>query len=404
MERGIIIIGSGQAGTQLAFSLRDEGYTGPVTLIGDEAWLPYQRPPLSKGYLQGIIPSDRLNLRSAETFQSADITLRLGCRVTALDQNARRVTLHDGSMLQGDELVLATGSRPRMLPDASKPRNLHVLRSRDDADALGAALSSMPGGRLVIIGGGFIGLEVACVAREKFGLEVDVLEREESVLRRAVSAPTAANIAHSLQSTGVRIHTSVIITRTEKEYGTLRALHLKDGRVITADVVLLGIGGIANGELLGGGAEGGVLVDEWLQAAPHLHAIGDCARFPDSQGRHHRVESVQNAIDQGRWLARRLTRKVDQPFAALNWFWSDIGALKLQIAGLRADGDEVEHFGAPDTSRAISCVFRDGTMVAVETLNRPADHMIARRLLASERRVSREMVRSAGGELRDVKG
>lgn len=357
---GVVILGAGHAGSQLAVSLRAEGYAGPIALVDAEDALPYHKPPLSKTFLKS--PEARPQpLRAASAYEAAGVT-RWRARAVALDAGARRLMLADGRGLDYDDLVLATGARNRTLPGPAGP-NMFTLRTLADAEALRAAL---PGaGRVTVIGGGFIGLETAA-ALVGMGHRVTVLEAAPRVLARVAAPETSALVAASLRAAGVDLRTGWA------------------GGPVAAEVTLVGIGAEAEmGLALAAGlaCDRGVLTDEALAtSAPHVWAIGDVAQTPHWQaGAPERIESVQNATDQARTLARTLATGARQAFRAVPWFWSDIGALKLQIAGLAAGADAAvvrEGGGKLAVFR-----LRDGRLAAVETVNSPADHMLARRLL-----------------------
>lgn len=382
MSAGVVVVGAGQAGFQLAASLREAGYADPITLVGDEPGLPYQRPPLSKAYLADKITAAGLELRPAAYFSEHHIGHRSSVRVAAIDRPGRRVLFANGESLAYDHLVLATGARNRALlvPGAELP-GAFQLRGRDDADRLKAALAEARA--VAIVGAGFIGLEFAgiCAAR---GLAVTVIETAERPMARAVSVETAAFFARAHGEAGIRFLFGAGIVAIEGA-GRVEAVRLRDGTTVAADLVLVGIGVVPNQELAeaAGLAVGdGIRVDAVLSTEdPMISAIGDCARAPSrfADGAPVRIESVQNALDQGRCLAARLTAR-PAAFEAVPWFWSDQGPHKLQIAGLATPADASVVRPVP----AGSCVFRfrDDRLSAVETVDRPGDHMAARRILA----------------------
>ncbi|MCJ2081016.1 NAD(P)/FAD-dependent oxidoreductase [Methylobacterium sp. J-090] len=388
MSAGVVVVGAGQAGFQLAASLREAGYADPITLLGDETDRPYQRPPLSKAYLAGKTDAAGLELRPAAYFADHHILHRPSVRVGSIDRPLRRVLCADGTALAYDHLVLATGARNRALPvpGADRP-GVFQLRDRADADALKAALGEARA--VAIVGAGFIGLEFAgiCAAR---GLAVTVVEAAERPMARAVSAETAAFFTHAHGEAGIRFVFGAGVVAIAGD-ARAEAVHLRDGSSITADLVLVGIGVVPNQELAeaaGLRVGDGIRVDALLATDdPAISAIGDCARAPSrfADGAHVRVESVQNALDQGRCLAARL---VGRPVAydAVPWFWSDQGPHKLQIAGLATPSDTAVIRPVP----VGLCVFRfrDGRLSAVETVDRPGDHMAARRILAQGRVLS----------------
>ncbi|MCE4225542.1 oxidoreductase [Methylobacterium sp. C25] len=385
-QAGVVIVGAGQAGLQTAASLREAGFAAPITVVGDEDALPYQRPPLSKAYLAGKTDAEGLLLRPASYFTEHRIAHRRA-RAVRIDRDARTLGLDDESELAYDHLVLATGSRNRALPvpGADLP-GVYQLRSLADADRLREALEAAA--RIVVVGAGFIGLEFAAVCAGR-GLAVTVVEAAERVMERAVSAETsdAFRIAHEAMGVTFRLRAGVVAI--EGHEGRAAAVVLADGESIPADLVLVGVGVLPNQELAeraGLAVRDGIEIDAFLTTSdPAISAIGDCARFPTrfaagmSRGDRVRIESVQNAIDQGRCLAARLTGR-PSAYDAVPWFWSDQGRHKLQIAGLAETGDGSVVRGGGEAFSVFR--FRDGRLCAVESINRPAEHMAARRILA----------------------
>lgn len=405
MDAGIVIVGAGQAGFQAAASLREGGYHGRLTLVGDETALPYQRPPLSKAYLAGKTDVEGLALRPASFFAEHRITLHAASPARAIDRDGRRLVLADGTALPYAHLVLATGSRNRPLPvPGADLDGVRQLRGLADADALKAALAGTP--RIVVIGAGFIGLEFAAVAAGR-GLDVTVVEAADRPMARAVSPETAAFFRAAQEGLGVRFAFAAGVTAIAGNEGRVRAVTLADGRDLPADLVVVGIGVLPNAELAaeaGLPAADGVRVDAFLATPdPAISAIGDCARFPSpfAHGLHGdgtvRIESVQNAIDQGRCLAARLNGK-PASYAALPWFWSDQGPHKLQIAGLSAPGDAAVIRGEGNAFSVFR--FREGRLSAVESVNRAGDHMIARRLLTGGAALTPDQAADPGLDLK----
>jgi 3-phenylpropionate/trans-cinnamate dioxygenase ferredoxin reductase component len=367
----VVIVGAGQGGCQAAMSLREEGYAGSITLIGAEDGLPYQRPPLSKDFLrtgatEGVI------LRPESFFARKQITLRAGLRVDAIDPVAQVLRAGD-EVLPYDRLVLATGTRPAIPPVAGIERAMG-LRSLADAREWRAALVRPR--RVAVIGGGFIGLEFAAVARS-LGHQVDVVEAAPRLLQRVVSAPMAAQFHQMHAGLGTRIHLGAPVVAVTPD-----GIVLASGQEIGADLVLLAAGVRPNVELAAAaGLEvaDGIVVNRSLQTAdPLIHALGDCCAFPAARGGGRiRLESVQAATDHARCIARAITSGLAQPYAAVPWFWSDQAGWKLQIAGLA---------GPDDLSVAVGdhVVLRFGAagLTAVETINDAKTHMRARRVLA----------------------
>ncbi|MGI5460985.1 NAD(P)/FAD-dependent oxidoreductase [Streptomyces sp. CA-249302] len=398
---GVVVVGAGQAAIQLTESLREAGFTGPVSVVGDEPQLPYQRPPLSKEYLAGKVTADELALRGSRFYTDRNVELHLGRRAVRLDRDRRRLTLDDGTTLPYDHLVLATGARPRPLPVPGGDLD-GVLNLRTLADAR-EIRSRLPDARdVVVIGAGFIGLEFAAVCRAA-GLSPVVLDVAGQVMGRAVSAPVAAHFAERHQRDGTRL----LLGRAPAELvgggGRVTGVRLTDGQVLPADTVVTGIGVVPNVELAeaaGLDTGNGITVDEYLRTAdPAISAIGDCAAFPDPRGTGRvRLESVQNAADQARCVAAGLTG-TPHPYNALPWFWSYQGDLRLQIAGLSTGHDHTVVRGEPERGFSVLC-FRAGSLIAVESVNRAPDHMAARRLLAAGIRVTPDDVAAPGFSLR----
>ncbi|MCO5059438.1 MAG: FAD-dependent oxidoreductase [Rhizobiaceae bacterium] len=376
---GVVIIGAGHGGTQLAASLRDLGYAGSIDLISADPDHPYHRPPLSKSFMKS--PDAALQpLRAEIFFADRDIRLHLGRSVIGLDRAAKKVTLDNGAALDYDNLVLATGAEARglTLPGADLP-GIFTLRTATDARALRAALPAS--GNVVVIGGGFIGLEAAAMLTGR-GLKVTVAELAPRLLGRSTSPMVAQAVADQLVEIGVRVLTGVSVEAIEGA-GQVNAVRLAD-EVLPANLVIVGIGAVPVTGLAGAaglGLDNGIAVDAYLATSdPAIWAIGDCASFPRGAKRL-RLESVQNTTDQARVVAATLTGTPTQ-YHPVPWFWSDIGPMKLQIVGFADQADEaIETF---DGAGRLKSVYHlaSGRLVAVETLNSQDEHMPARRLLA----------------------
>lgn len=398
MSRTIIIIGAGQGGFQAAASLRQEGFDGRILLCGDEPGLPYQRPPLSKAYMKEG-DAARLALRPETFYGDNNIELRAGVRITAIDRDAREVVSEDGSREPYDHLILATGAVNLRPPIAGiDGPGLLELRDLTDAAALRARL---PGVRhALVIGGGFIGLEFAAVARGA-GADVTVVEAAPRLMARVASAPLSERVARMHEAMSTRILCGQAVTGIiRSDGGAAAGVTLADGTEIHADLVLLAAGvrpATALAEAAGLELDNGIAVNARLRTSdPDISALGDCASFPDAlSGRRLRLESVQAATDQARCLARNLTGKPED-YSALPWFWSDQGSWKLQMAGLGAEGDEtILHEGANGALTFLR--YLGDRLICVETVNAAADHMAARRLLALSRPVTRSDIDAAGG-------
>jgi len=397
----VVIVGGGQAGFQVASSLRQDGYAGRITLIGDEPGVPYQRPPLSKAYLLGKIGAHALRFRPPEYFDEHRID-RLHDSVVAIDRTERCVRLTSGSSVAYDHLVLATGARNRVpaVPGVELD-GVFGLRTLADADALSPRLTGIQ--NAVVIGAGFIGLEFAAVAAAR-GVKVHVLEIADRPMARAISKPMSELFAAAHRSWGVTLDLQQGLVRIVGKQGKVSGVETSDRRHLPADLVVYGIGVAPNSELaVAAGLEvsNGVRVNELLLTSdPDISAIGDVASFASPYAdKAIRLESVQNAVDQGRAVAARLMDK-PAPYAALPWFWTDQGELKLQIAGLSDGHDETVLLGSAETRQLTVLCFRQGRLIAVETANRPVDHMAARKILARQPRLTPAQAGEPGFEMK----
>jgi 3-phenylpropionate/trans-cinnamate dioxygenase ferredoxin reductase subunit len=389
----IVIVGGGQAASQAAATLRQDGFEGEVLVIGDEPQLPYQRPPLSKQYLSGEHPLERIYLRPAKFYDDRKITLRLGTRVTAIDRAARRIAI-DGEHVAYDSLLLATGSRPRQLTcEGATLRGVHYLRTVADVDAIQAALA--PGKRIVIVGGGYIGLEVAAVVKTA-GADVTVLEMEERILKRVTTPTMSAFYTAMHEARGVKIVTSTTVARFEGKEA-LEAVVTADGTRFPADLSIVGIGIVPNVELAqAAGLEcaNGIVVDDHCRTADAgIFAAGDCTQHPNPLlGRRLRLESVPNAMEQARVAARNMQGK-DEVYAAFPWFWSDQYEHKLQMVGFSTDGDQQVVRGDVESKKFAVFYLKAGVVVAVDAVNSPKEFMAGRQMV--DKRVSVDVARLA---------
>jgi 3-phenylpropionate/trans-cinnamate dioxygenase ferredoxin reductase component len=382
MTAPVVIAGAGHAGVLLADALRRNGWTDPIALIGDEPGLPYERPPLSKAYL-GNGGAD-ITLRPASFYAEHRIQLVTGRRVLMLRRRERVVELDDGTRLDYGHLVFATGARCRQLdmPGAGL-HGVHTLRTSEDADRLRSRLR--PGARVVLVGAGFVGLEIASAAVAA-GCDTTVVEIADRVMGRAVSPAISAHATGLHERVGTRVHLRTGVVRIHGSGGTVTGVETTDGSVLPADLVVVGIGvvpNVATARVGGLATAGGILVDEHLRTSdPSISAIGDCAVFPFG-ARRVRLESVQNATDQARCVAARLTG-TPRPYRELPWFWSHQGGMKLQIAGLLpAGGSESLVRGDPASGRFSVLTYQGRELACVESVNSPGDHLAARRLLAA---------------------
>jgi len=406
MYSQIVVVGAGQAAAQAVDTLRRKGFTGQLTVVGDEPWLPYQRPPLSKKYLAGSVERERLWIRPAPYFADHDVRSHLGRRVTQINRREQRIHLDEGGSLPYDALLLATGSRPRGLPiPGTELAGVHLLRTIDDADRIRAAC--LAGTRLVIIGGGYIGLEVAATARE-LGLDVTVLEMTERVMSRVTSPAVSAFYAAEHARHGVRIRCSETVSalQADAHSGRVRAVLTAQGVEYPADMVLIAVGVAPSDELArsaGLECENGVVTDAYCRTSDAaIYAAGDCASHLNRQyGRHLRLESVDNAFEQGNTVALNLLGN-PTPHDKVPWFWSDQFDLKLIIVGVAQAYDTVVLRGEPATRSFSACYLRGGELIAIDCVNTPRDQMAARRLIPLHPRPNVEKLADPAIPLKDT--
>ena len=404
MSERIVIVGAGHCAGQLAARLRAEGFEGAVVLVGDERHPPYQRPPLSKQFVAGEVALDRVHLRPAEFYDSQRIELVLGTPVTSVDRDAHRVTLADGRSLDYDKLVLATGARPRELPvPGVELAGVDYLRHLDHAEALRARLE--PGTRLAIVGGGYIGLEIAAVAAAK-GVAVSVLETEPRLMSRVVAQPVSEYYRRLHTDAGVSVRTGSRVVAFEGGGGAVERVVLEDVDALETDLVIVGIGVVPNVELAvdsGLAAADGIVVDEFGRTEDaDVYAAGDCSNHPSRlYGRRVRLESVHNAMAQAKVVAANLCGKATA-YDEVPWFWSDQYDAKLQIAGLSQGHDESVVRGDPE-SGSFSVFYLDGgTIIAADTVNAMRDHLVCRTLVTNKARIPADVLRDSGVELKSL--
>jgi 3-phenylpropionate/trans-cinnamate dioxygenase ferredoxin reductase subunit len=384
MSETTVIVGAGQAGSDLTTALRQIGYTGRIILIGDEQAPPYRRPPLSKAYLAGDIAEEALYLKPLATYAKQNVELRTGVKVAAIDRQAHTVTLEDGESIKYDKLALTTGGRARRLPlpGAEKP-NVHYVRTLADIDRLKQQFK--PGARLVIIGGGYIGLEAAAVGIKK-ELNVTLVEALPRLLARVTGPELSQYYLEVHRGHGVDIKLGAGVQALEG--GELvETVILQDGTRLAADLVIVGIGLIANTELAeqaGIEVDNGVIVDLHAQTSdPDIVAAGDCTNHDNGfLGRRIRLESVPNASEQARVAAASICgQKV--PHAGVPWFWSDQYDLKLQMVGISQGYDKVVIRGSMEANNFAAFYLKDGVVISLDTVNRPQDFMIGKKMVAA---------------------
>ncbi|PWK61772.1 FAD-dependent oxidoreductase [Aminobacter sp. AP02] len=384
MEERCIIVGAGHAGSQAAVSLRQEGYLGEIILIDDEADIPYHKPPLSKAYLKAPDASS-LVLRPEAVYRDNSIELLLGAHVSTICVDDRKLALSDGRQIGWTDLILATGARAR-IPDlvGVGARGVVSLRSIADARLIRDMMAGID--NVVIVGGGFIGMEMAHSC-SVLGKKVTLIEAAPRVLGRSVAEVVSTHVKARSRAAGIDVFTGVQVAAFEEKDGRIEAVRTVDGRRFEAEMVVLGVGAVPNVELAieaGLAVDNGIVVDSHLRSsAPHVYAIGDCAIYNHHHvGRRIRLESVQNATDQARHVARSIAGRPG-PYRDVAWFWSDQGDMKLQTAGLSFDADRHFTSGNPEENAFSVYHFQGTRLLAVDSVNRPADHMIARRLLAA---------------------
>ena len=389
MANPIVIIGAGQAGGQAAVSLRQLGYDGPIVLVGDEAYPPYERPPLSKGFFAGETALERIYLKRADYYDQHKIELRLNTKATAIDRAAKTVALEPGGNLAYETLLLATGSRVRKLsvPGADLD-GVKYLRTIADVEAIKAGLK--PGAKVAVVGGGYIGLEAAA-GLTKLGVLPTVIEAQDQLMGR-VMAPEVAKVfeeVHRAHDVDIRLKTGVTAFEPAKaDRGRLGAVMTTSGEPVPADLAIVGIGilpEVALADAAGLAIDNGIVVDDCGRTSdPTIFAAGDCTNHPNALlGRRLRLESVQNAVSQGKSATTAMIGK-PTPYAEIPWFWSDQYDLKLQIVGLSERTDEVVIRGDLGTRKFAACYLRQGVFVAIDCVNALRDFAAAKKLIAAK--------------------
>ncbi|MGD6979061.1 MULTISPECIES: NAD(P)/FAD-dependent oxidoreductase [Citricoccus] len=410
-NRGILIVGASQAGVQLASSLREIGYADPITIVGAERHAPYQRPPLSKAYLQGKVTAETLSFRTQEYYDKHDIQLVLNERIVAVDKapdGSGAAMSASGREFAFSRLALTTGARPRRLQiEGADLDGVLYLRDADDAEDMKARMASAD--NVVVVGGGFIGLEAAASA-QKFGKSVSVLEAAPRLVGRAVGEETSEFFLKAHRSRGLDITLNAKIVRFTGESGRVSGVELEDGRVVPADIVLVGIGVVPRTELaeqMGLACGNGVIVDEFSLASDGTTVVaGDCAELPNPMPRDGaperlRLESVNNAVEQARNAAATVAGG-RVPYRMVPWFWSDQGEVKLQMAGLSAGYDQIVTRGSVEDEKFSFIYYREGQVIAADCINNPVDFMAVKALLAKGINVPADRVVDAGTPLKKL--
>jgi len=399
----IVIVGAGQAAASFITRHVALGNAWPVLLIGDEAHPPYQRPPLSKKYLLGNLARERLFIRPLEWYAEQGISLRLGTRIDAIDRDNLKVVTTSGESIEYGKLLLCTGSSARSLPAQSGGdlAGVFTLRSIDDIDKMSPEFQ--PGRKLLIIGGGYIGLEAAAVSRQ-MGLEVTVLEMADRILQRVAAAATSSYFRELHTAHGVDLRESVRMTRLLGENGTVRGAELETGEVIDADLVLVGIGSRPNTELAqaaGLDCDNGIRVNEICQTSdPNIYAAGDCSNF-DRHGQRIRLESVQNAADQGDLVARVLAEEA-VTYTALPWFWSEQYDCRLQIVGLNHGHNQTVIRPGANPSIMSVWYYRDDELLAIDAMNDPKSYAFGTRIIEAGKHPTHAQVADPATDLKTL--
>ncbi|GHC80405.1 NAD(P)/FAD-dependent oxidoreductase [Limoniibacter endophyticus] len=397
----IVIIGHGHAGIEAAAALRQKGFAGSITIVGDEPDLPYQRPPLSKSFLKSADDAG-LPLKADSFFASSNIDLKRNVKAKSIDCETKTVALSGGARLDYDHLIIATGAQNRMPPVAGLVREQVLeLRTLADARKMFAVLDRLS--RVAIIGGGFIGLEVAALLRAR-DVEVDLFEAAPRLMSRVLSEPVSAWFKTFHDKLGTRLHLNANVEQLH-HHADRTDVHFAGGQVLSVDAVVVAAGIMpetALAEAAGLDVDNGIVVDAWLRTSDaSVSAIGDCAVYPNFfAGEMMRLESVQNAVDQARFVAARLVGGAQDSYRDLPWFWSNQGSARLQIAGLANGHDQVVLRGYPETGKFSAFLYKDTKLVCVESVNAATDHMVARRLIAQNIAVPVETARDQHSDLK----
>lgn len=403
MSKHVVIIGAGQAAASFAARLRQKDADCKISIYGEEPSLPYQRPPLSKKYATGEMTAEQLLLRPQDWYGQNEIKCNLDCAVQAINVDAKTISLPGGEQINWDNLFLATGSRARTLP-ASIGGNLsgvYLLRSLQDADELAGELKE--GRRVVIVGGGYIGLEAAAVCRSQ-GLEVVLVEAADRILQRVACEETSTWFRTLHEKRGVTIIEATGLERFEGTDGKVTTTVLSDGRRIECDFALVGIGIISNTELAesaGLEVNGGIAVNARCQTSnPDIYAAGDCTMF-NYRNEPTRLESVQNAIDQAECAADNIAGEV-RDYNPYPWFWSDQYDIKLQIAGLNRGYDKIVVRPGEREGAVSHFYFRDEALLAVDAMSDPRTYMITKKILEAERNITPEQAADKDLQLKSL--
>ena len=399
----LVVIGAGQSAIQCITSLKKEGYEGSITLVGEEEHLPYQRPPLSKGFLDDSINKERLYFKKLDFFTENKIQLKLGISATSVDIENNLVNLSDEDKLHFDKLVFATGSRVRLLDfPGNDLDNIHYLRGLDDAENIKKGLEKSK--HIVVIGAGYIGLEVAAIASEK-GVKVSIVEMADRVMSRTVDPQISDYYLNLHQNNGVKFKFNTSLEEI-KGQGQVESVVCSDGTSINTDMVIIGAGVIPNTEIAqnsGVSCENGILVDEFGRTNfKNVFACGDCTSHPNKLlNMQLRLESVHNAMEQSKAVAMSVLDKPAE-YSQIPWFWSDQYDHKLQIVGISGSHDTVTMRGSADASKFMLFYTRGEELVAVDAVNNPKDFLICRKLVANKVKIKTDMISDLNLNLNDL--
>jgi 3-phenylpropionate/trans-cinnamate dioxygenase ferredoxin reductase subunit len=398
----VVIAGAGHAAGQLVASLKQQKFAGKIVLVGDESHLPYQRPPLSKKFLSGDLAAERLYVKPPAFYDDPQIELRLDTSITKIDCDSNTLKIQDGDDIPYDKLILALGSRVRQLSiEGADLDGVHYLRSIADVDGIRTELQNKK--NAVIVGAGYIGLEVAAVTRQ-LGLDVTVIEMADRVMSRVVSPEISDfyQIEHTSHGVKLRLSTGITAFRGKDH---LQAVETADGELIPADFVVVGVGILPNTELAidaGLNVEDGIVVDDRCQTSdPDIYAVGDCTRHPNSiYDRQLRLESVHNALEQAKTAVSNICGN-EAHYSQVPWFWSDQYDLKLQIAGLSTGYDDVIIRGNP-ADRSFACLYlKDKKLIATDAVNSPKEFVQSKALISSHTELDRNQLADTNIQLRE---
>ena len=402
MKNDVIIIGAGHSGGIMAIALRQSRFQGSITLIGEENFLPYQRPALSKGFLTGDIKEKRLYLKSQDYFDKNNIDVIRKCKVLSIDRNNKTILLENQKQLGYEKLIIATGSIVKKLKTNSGETGLHYLRTINDSLKIRQKLKNK--NKITIIGAGYIGLEIASIAIKK-NLEVNVLELENRVMGRVVSPEVSDFFQKKHQSEGVKFKFNTSITDI-KDHGKQKKIICNDGSVLNTDFVVVGVGIKPNTELAknsGLSCDNGILVNDYGQTSDrHIFAVGDCSNHPNNIFKQRlRLESVQNAVEQAKTIATCFVGS-RKPYQKVPWFWSDQYNIKLQIAGISKDYDQRVIRGLPEEEKFSVFYQKDNRLIAVDAINSPIEFMVGKKWIAMQAKISFELIQNSDVDLKKI--